>query len=209
MSKFELIRSWPDPLTVRDVAKLVGFGQFYSSFLPNFELLIGPLREVMKLDYTEPITPQIWTPAVAASWNGIKESILSDLCLVWFDHRKLTVIWTDFSTAGFGYALLQPGDDPISVDAMKQCMAGNGFDFLTKNSQAVLCPIAFGSRGARNNESKLHSHLGEGFAGDWAINKCRHMCLGQRFVWVTDCYAIKFILTYDVATLPFFGYKCN
>ena len=47
------------------------------------------------------------------------------------------------------------------------------------------------------NEVQLHSHLGEGFACDYAINKCRHMLFGQRFVWVTDCYAIKFILSYE------------
>ena len=35
------------------------------------------------------------------------------------------------------------------------------------------------------------------FTGDWAINKCRHMCFGQRFTWTTDCHAIKFILSYD------------
>jgi hypothetical protein len=39
--------------------------------------------------------------------------------------------------------------------------------------------------------------LGEGFAGDYAINKCSHMLFGQRFVWVMDCYAIKFILSYE------------
>ncbi len=31
------------------------------------------------------------------------------------------------------------------------------------------------------------------------MNKCRHYLFGQRFVWVTDCYAIKFILSYDGA----------
>jgi len=31
------------------------------------------------------------------------------------------------------------------------------------------------------------------------MNKCRHMLFGQRFVWTTDCYAIKFILSYDGA----------
>ncbi len=30
------------------------------------------------------------------------------------------------------------------------------------------------------------------------MNKCRHYLFGQ-FVWVTDCYAIKFILSYDGA----------
>jgi hypothetical protein len=71
------------------------------------------------------------------------------------------------------------------------------FLFMTKDSTATLWPVAFGGRKCRGNEVRLHSHLGEGFAGDWAINKCRHMLFGQRFVWVTDCYAICFILSYD------------
>jgi hypothetical protein len=36
-----------------------------------------------------------------------------------------------------------------------------------------------------------------GFAGDWAINKNRHMLFGIHFVWVMDCYAVCFILSYD------------
>jgi hypothetical protein len=39
--------------------------------------------------------------------------------------------------------------------------------------------------------------LSKALAGVVAINKCRHMCFGQRFVWVTDCYALKFILSYN------------
>ncbi len=49
----------------------------------------------------------------------------------------------------------------------------------------------------RGNKKCLHSHLGDAFSGDYAINKCHHMAFGQRFVWVTDCYALKFILSYD------------
>jgi hypothetical protein len=61
----------------------------------------------------------------------------------------------------------------------------------------VLHPVCFGARRTRGNESQLHSHLGEGFAGDFGINKCRQYIFAQRFVWVTDCYAVKFILSYD------------
>ncbi len=68
---------------------------------------------------------------------------------------------------------------------------------MTKEYSAVLRPVAFGGRRSRGNEIRLHSHLGECFAGDWAINKNRHMLFGQRFVWVTDCYAARFILSYD------------
>jgi hypothetical protein len=67
---------------------------------------------------------------------------------------------------------------------------------MTKGSTATLPPICFGAQKTRGNEVWLHSHLGEGFSGDYAINKCRQYVFGQRFVWVTDCYAIKFILSY-------------
>ncbi len=58
------------------------------------------------------------------------------------------------------------------------------------------CPLV-GCRCTRGNEKHLHSHLGEGFSGNWSINECRHMCFGQRFLWVNDCYAIKFSRSYD------------
>ena len=51
------------------------------------------------------------------------------------------------------------------------------------------------------NESRLHSHLGKGFSGDYGINKCRQYIWAQRFVWVTDCYAVKFILSYEGTNL--------
>jgi hypothetical protein len=35
-------------------------------------------------------------------------------------------------------------------------------------------------------------HIRQIHGGGW-----RHMCFGQRFVWLTDCYALKFILSYD------------
>ncbi len=75
--------------------------------------------------------------------------------------------------------------------------SGSDFAFMMKEATGVLRPVAFGGRQCRGNEFRLHSHLGEGFAGDWAINNNRHMLFGTRFVWVTDCYAIRFILLYD------------
>ena len=29
------------------------------------------------------------------------------------------------------------------------------------------------------------------------MNRVRHLTFGMRFAWVTDCYAIRFILSYD------------
>jgi hypothetical protein len=38
MLKHQLLEYWPQPETVRDVAKLIGFTQFNSKFIPHFEL---------------------------------------------------------------------------------------------------------------------------------------------------------------------------
>jgi hypothetical protein len=38
MSKHQLLEHWPQPEIFCDVAKLVGFAQFYSKLIPQFEL---------------------------------------------------------------------------------------------------------------------------------------------------------------------------
>jgi hypothetical protein len=73
----------------------------------------------------------------------------------------------------------------------------DSFDFMTKISATVLHPVVFGCQCTHGNESKMHSHLGKSFAGDYAINKNCHTCFGQHITWVTDCFAIKYILLYN------------
>jgi hypothetical protein len=82
---------------------------------------------------------------------------------------------------------------------MNAYQSGSDFSFMTKTSAAVLHLVAFGARCCRGNEVSLHSHLGKGISGDRAMIKCCHMLFGQCFVWVTNCYAISFILPYDGA----------
>jgi hypothetical protein len=155
-----------------------------------------PLRTVCKQEYTEPVAAH-WTPEAEGAWEDLKEAILSDPCIQRFDYRKLIVLHSDFSARGFGFVLLQPGNDEASQEAEQDYHDGKGFSFMTKDSKAILRPVCFGARRTRGNKVRQHSHLGEGFSGDYAINKCRQYVFGQRFVWVTDCYAIKFILSYE------------
>jgi hypothetical protein len=52
MSKHQLLEHWPKPEYVLDVASFVGFLQFYSVFIPFFEVRATPLQEIMKHEYT-------------------------------------------------------------------------------------------------------------------------------------------------------------
>jgi hypothetical protein len=116
-----------------------------------------------------------------------------------FNHQRLIVLWTDFSSRGMGYVVCQPVNDDTSNAAMNAYQSGNNFSFLTTSSTAVLHPVTFGAQRCRGNKVHLHSHLGEGFSGDYAMNKWHHYLFSQWFAWVTNCYAIKFILSYDGA----------
>jgi hypothetical protein len=122
------------------------------------------------------------TPAANAVFKVMRQAILSDPCLQRYDHCKLLVLLTNFSADGFGHVACQPANNKISLATMKRCMHGKGFKFMTKMSAAVLHPIAFGCRHTRGNETRLHSHLGEEFTRDWAINKTSYVFRSTLYV---------------------------
>jgi hypothetical protein len=80
MSKHQFLIHWPKPVVDQDVAKYVGFLQFYSRVIPNFEVRISPLREIMRADYASPIGNG-WTPSADAVFDKMRNEILSDPCL--------------------------------------------------------------------------------------------------------------------------------
>jgi hypothetical protein len=132
MSKHDLLHHWPLPELVRNVASFVGFLQFYSNFIPHFEVRALPLCEIMTQEYTEAVG-NMWTAEANSAFEELKNSVLCNPCLLWFDHRKLTVLRTDFSTLGFGYVVCQPGNDKCSLAKTSQYMSGNGFGFMSKD----------------------------------------------------------------------------
>ncbi len=181
---------------VCDIAKFIGFAQFYSRFMHNFEIWSTPLCEITKQDFTNPVV-WYWTDTAQVILEDMKNAILFDPCILRFNYRKPIILCTNFSSLGFGWVLCQPGDDAATNQTMHNYQAGKSFSVMTKDSAAVLHLVCFCSRWSHGNEVWLLLHRGEMIAGDYGINKCGHMHFSQRFVWVIDCYAAKFVLSYD------------
>ena len=195
-SKHGLVKTWPKFKEARDVSSFLGFANFYSAYIPYFEQRAGPLRKLAMMDAEVDITNLMTEDCVNARADLI-EAILSDPCIARFDFQKRPYLLTDFCKLGFGFNLCQPNDDAESLAAMNREMEGGDCEFLTPKSKLLLRTTGFGSRRSRGRESSLHSHLGEGFALDWGINKCRAKLWGVKFTAITDCYALRFILSYD------------
>jgi hypothetical protein len=141
-SKHTLLKTWPAPETVCNIAKFIGFAQFYLRFIHNFKLRVAPLHEITKQEYTDPVA-QYWSNAAQNSLNAMKNAILADPCVLCFDYRKLIILWTNFLCLGFGWVLCQPGDNEASNKAVQEYRLGKGFNFMTKESSAVLRPVCF------------------------------------------------------------------
>jgi hypothetical protein len=54
-SKYVLLETCPDPIEVRKVAKFIGFGQFYSRFIPNLSFVSCPFAVLHPMN-----TPHRW-----------------------------------------------------------------------------------------------------------------------------------------------------
>jgi hypothetical protein len=72
--------------------------------------------------------------------DDIKEAILSDPCLMRFNHNRLVVLRTDFSSLGFGYVVCQPGTDESLEAAMVAYRSGADFAFMTKEARVSFDP---------------------------------------------------------------------
>jgi hypothetical protein len=149
-SKHTLLQTWPAPKTVCNVAKFIGFVQFYSRFIHNFKIWITALRKITKQEFTEPVAPY-WTDAAQAALDNMKNAILSDPCIVHFDYRKLIVLQTDFSSLRFGWVLCQSGNDAATNQAVHNYRKGRGFNMMTKDSTTILHPVCFGGQRSRSN----------------------------------------------------------
>jgi hypothetical protein len=77
MSKHNLLRHWPLPKLVQDVASFIGFLQFYSSFIPHFEVRALPLHKIMTRENTEPVG-NMWTADANSAFKELKNSVLEE-----------------------------------------------------------------------------------------------------------------------------------
>ena len=202
-SKDILLNNWTRPTTVRDVSSFLGFGNFYSRYIPHFEIRVQNLRKIITdYSYDHHLQESQWTKSANKEFDDIRAAILSKPLLRRVSRTKRPYLRTDFSKLGFGHVLLQPGDDEPSISAMNRENAGGPCEFDLTLSGLRLLPCAFGGRMCRGPERYLHSYLGEATALKVGILKNRHVLYGIPFSNIGDCVGIKWIMSYEGTNAP-------
>lgn len=95
--------AWRKPEFVCNIASFVGFGVFYSRYLPYFESRVQELRHIMRdLEYSHQLQDKEWTAKANSEFEDIRTAILSKPLLQRVDRKKIPYLRTDFSGKGMG-----------------------------------------------------------------------------------------------------------
>ena len=71
-SKFSAVRDWPEPTSVPDVRRFVGFVSYYRRFIRHFSVIAAPLNAL-----TQKHASFVWTPACAEAFSELKHRLVS------------------------------------------------------------------------------------------------------------------------------------
>ena len=172
--KVEAVRKFPTPENVRDMQRFQGMVNQLAKFVPGLAEINAPLRQLLCKD-----VEFVWGASQEASFNKIKEMLLSDIVLTHYDVTKPTIVAADAAKSGIGAVLLQVQED------------GNRR------------PVCFASRSLTETEQRYAVIEKEALAATWACEQFRDYVLGLPFLLETDHKPLVPILgSKDLANMP-------
>ena len=102
--KVDAVHTLPVPVNITKLQEFLGLVTYLSPFIPGLSTLTAPLHELLKKD-----TDFIWNCTYDAAFQWVKEAVISDTTLRYFDPSLPMTIQVNASQVGLGAALLQNG----------------------------------------------------------------------------------------------------
>lgn len=167
-SKVKAVVKWPQPSSVKELQRFLGFANFYRRFIRNFSVIASPLTSLLRGGgkYFK------WTTDCAAAFAQLKEKFTSAPILHHPDPEREFIIEVDASNTGVGAVLSQRYGNP-----------------------AKMFPCAFYSRKLNSAERNYDVGDRELLAMKTAFEEWRHWLEGARqpFTVLTDHRNLEYI----------------
>ncbi|ROL53801.1 Transposon Tf2-6 polyprotein [Anabarilius grahami] len=166
--KVESISNWPEPTTIKELQRFLGFANFYRRFIKSFSSITHPLTSLLR---HQPKSLS-WSPAATNAFNLLKEAFTTAPLLVHPDPELPFIVEVDASTTGVGAVLSQQQGTP-----------------------SKLHPCAFFSR--KLNPAEVNYNIGdrELLAVKLALEEWRHWLEGAKhpFLVLTDHKNLEYL----------------
>jgi transposase InsO family protein/dUTPase len=176
------VREWKPPQDVKELQRFLGFANFFRRFIKGFASIAQPLTELMGSPKTKgkhsrttktESKPWIWKSTEQASFDNLKEALLSPPLLAYPDFTKPFIVRTDASTHGLGAVLCQD-----------------------QGAKAGPQVIAYASRSLKPSEKHYSPYKLEFLGLFWAVTvKFQDYLKGASFTVLTDHNPLTYILT--------------
>ena len=160
--KLEAVTLMEAPKNKRELKSFLGFCSFYRKHIKSHSMIVQPLTDLLKKD-----TKFIWGPKQQASFETIKQKLVTAPILQFPNLNKQFVLSCDASSTGIAAVLSQKSDDGKSLH-----------------------PVAFASNMLSKSQSKWSAFQREFYALKTYCQKFKQYLLGRKFLVRTDNQAL-------------------
>ena len=151
--KVEAIRTWPRPLTVKDVQSFLGLANYYRKFIKDFSDIAIPLTDLTQggTEKGKKVSPKvIWSKEAEDAFNALKHALSHDIILHFPDFDRPFELCTDASDFAVGGVLHQRDDKnrprPLLFFSSKLSTSQRNFSTIEREAYAVI----YGVRSCRS-----------------------------------------------------------
>ena len=133
--KVHTIHALPVPTNVTKLQEFLGMVMYLSPFIPGLSTLTALLHELFKKD-----TDFMWNHTYDVAFQHVKDTVISDTTLRYFEPSMPMTIQVDVSQVGLGVALLQ-NNKPITFASK----ALTETEFCYANIEREILAVVFGA----------------------------------------------------------------
>jgi len=135
LKKVQIIANWPTPQCVKDLRNFLGMVGYYRKFVRNFGLLSKPLTNLLRKGVV-----YVWTSKIEASFQALKNVLVTAPILALPDFSKTFELKTDASDKGIGEVLQQEGH-PLAFVSKALGPKAQGLSTSEKEYLAILLGV--------------------------------------------------------------------
>ncbi|KAL0152240.1 hypothetical protein M9458_051963 [Cirrhinus mrigala] len=141
-TKVQAVTDWPQPSTIKELQRFLGFANFYRRFIRNYSTVASPLTTLLKGKPKK----LIWTEEASLAFTSLKERFTSAPILKHPDPNLPFVVEVDASDCGIGAVLSQrhrqPGElYPCAFFSRKLTSAEHNYDIGNKELLSMKAAI--------------------------------------------------------------------
>ena len=180
-NKWQVIQNWPQPKNVKELQSFLGSVNYLSKFIPHLSSFRKPNQDLLKSS-----NEFVWLKVHDEAFKTLKNAIMKDVMLKYFDSNLPIYMETDASKKSIGVVMLQPDN---SAENTSRTVVPNN-----------LRPVFYASKTLTATES-IYSNIKHEMLGVvFSVLHFKHFTYGREIHIITDHKPLITLFAKNLAT---------